>query len=78
MRITIPEEEVPWLLVALPHRVRWRRGQLRRHLLSPHSQVLFPLSRTGRGLHDPGLTSHLRAGLLGGCGTAGVGRRSLR
>ena len=65
MRITIPEEEVPWLLVALPHRVRWRRGQLRRHLLSPHSQVLFPLSRTGRGLHDPGLTSHLRAGLPG-------------
>ena len=72
-RITIPEEEVPRLLVALPHRVRPRSGQPRRHLLSPHSRVLFPLSRTGRGLHDPGLTSHLGAGLPGGCG-AGRGR----
>ena len=72
-RITIPEEEVPRLLVALRHRVRPRSGQPRRHLLSPHSRVLFPLSRTGRGLHDPGLTSHLGAGLPGGCG-AGRGR----
>ena len=36
-RITIPEEEVPRLLVALRHRVRPRSGQPRRHLLSPHS-----------------------------------------
>ena len=49
--------------------LRPRSGQPRRHLLSPHSQVLFPLSRMGRGLHDPGLTSHLGAGLPGGCGT---------
>ena len=64
---------MPQLLVALWHRLRPRSGQPRRHLLSPHSQVLFPLSRTGRGLHDPGLTSHLRAGLPGSCG-AGRGR----
>ena len=64
---------MPQLLVGLWHRLRPRSGQPRRHLLSPHSQVLFPLSRTGRGLHDPGLTSHLRAGLPGSCG-AGRGR----
>ena len=59
--------------MALWHRLRPRSGQLQRHLLSPHSQVLFPLSRTGRGLHDLGLTSHLGAGLPGGC-SAGRGR----
>ena len=69
----ILEEEVPQLLVALRHRLRPRSGQPPRHLLIPHSQVLFPLSRTGRGLHDPGLTSHIGAGLPGGCG-AGRGQ----
>ena len=64
---------MPQLLVALRHRLRPRSGQPPRHLLSPHSQVLFPLSRTGSGLHDPGLTSHIGAGLPGGCG-AGRGQ----
>ena len=72
-RITFPEEEVPRLLVALRHRVRRRSRQPWWHLLSPHSQVLFPLSWTGRGLHDPGLPSHLGAGLPRGCG-AGRGQ----
>ncbi|XP_055277671.1 nascent polypeptide-associated complex subunit alpha, muscle-specific form-like [Moschus berezovskii] len=67
-RIALPEEEGPRLLVPPGHRVRPRSGQPRRHLLSPHSPLLFPLRRTGRGLHDPGLTSHLGAGLPGGCG----------
>ena len=67
-RITIPEEELPGLLVAPRHRVRQRSGQPRRHLLSPHTpRALFPLSRTGEP-HAPGLTSHLGAGFLGGCG----------
>lgn len=64
---------MPQLLVALWHRLRPRSGQPRRHRLSTHSRVLFPLSRTGTGLHDPELTSHLGAGLPGCCG-AGRGR----
>ena len=64
---------MPRLLVALRHRVRPRSGQPRRHRLSTHSRVLSPLSRTGTGLHDPELTSHLGAGLPGCCG-AGRGR----
>lgn len=74
-RITIPEEEVPGLLVAPPHRVRQRSGQPRRHLLSPHTpRALFPLSRAEERTPQ-GLTSHLGAGLPGGCS---AGRRRPR
>uniref|UniRef100_A0AC11EPI5 Uncharacterized protein n=1 Tax=Ovis aries TaxID=9940 RepID=A0AC11EPI5_SHEEP len=50
----------------------------RRHRLGPHPRVLFPLSRTGRGRHDPGLPPRLGAGLPGAAAAAGGGRGSLR
>ena len=73
-RITIPEEEeVPELLVAPQHRVRQKSGQPRRHLLISHTpRALFQLSGTGEPLASS-LTSHLGAGLQGGC-SAGRGR----